>query len=899
MPQPMHERGSLVPPLLVAGVTVLLTCGPGRAAGPLTPAEERQTFQLDPGLRIELFASEPMVQDPVAMTFDEAGRLWVVEMRGFMPNVDREGEEERTGRVSVLEDTDGDDRADKATVFLDGLVLPRAIARVKGGVLIAENQPLWFVEIGPDGRAGKKTLIDADYGGTGLPEHSPNGLWRGLDNWYYNAKSRTRYRQVNGQWLSEPTEFRGQWGICHDDGGRLFYNYNWSQLHTDLVPANYLSRNPHHIPATGISFGVATNQQVFPIRPTPAVNRGYIPGVLDDRQRIKEFTSAGAPFIYRGDALPPEYRGNAFVCEPAGNLIKRSVVEEQGLELFARPAGPADREFLASTDERFRPVFLAEGPDGALYVADMYRGLIQHGAYLTPYLREQTLARGLEQPIHRGRIWRITGTSPTGRDELRESPIESERLGAKASNPGEIRDSRSSSFRFSHATSSKLVALLSHPNGWTRDTAQRLLIERGDQSIIPDLRELALQGREPLARLHALWTLEGLGDPDPGPLLPALNDSHPKVQSAAIRVLEQLLSHRRSRREEAHAPPSERKASRDPDSSDGMARLFTELHRLAPTAPLETRLQIALTAGNLRAPRELLLSLLASLITAHADQPLFRDAVLSSLTDLEPAFLQQLWTAPLWLSAAPGQADFLEALASAIVRAGRADDITPLLGLLDTSPTGFNWRQQALLAGIAVHAGRRDYQTVALASQPGILRQAGQFTDRAVRARLEKLPRMFDWPGHQAVKAARPTAKPLTGAQQELFTKGRQLYLVVCAACHGPDGAGLEPQGPPLLDSEWVLGSEERLIRILLHGLEGPISVNGTRYEPPRILTEMPSLAVLDNESLAAVLTYIRREWEHAADPVDPKTVSRLRTSSQGRTRPWTEEELLETGSNQ
>jgi mono/diheme cytochrome c family protein len=134
----------------------------------------------------------------------------------------------------------------------------------------------------------------------------------------------------------------------------------------------------------------------------------------------------------------------------------------------------------------------------------------------------------------------------------------------------------------------------------------------------------------------------------------------------------------------------------------------------------------------------------------------------------------------------------------------------------------------------------------------------------------------------------------LTAAEEEQFANGRQIFTTVCAGCHGPDGAGLEPQGPPLLDSERVLGDAGRLVRIILHGLEGPVTVAGTRYEPPRILTEMPALAVLDNASIAAVLTYIRREWGHAAEPLTEKLVSQLRVSAQGRGRPWTEKELLE-----
>jgi mono/diheme cytochrome c family protein/glucose/arabinose dehydrogenase len=824
----------------------------------LSPDEELKFFQLTAGLRIELVACEPMVQDPVAMTFDERGRLWVVEMRGFMPNLDRKGEDQKVGRVSILEDTDGDGRMDKSTVFLDRLVLPRAVAIVRGGALIAEHKPLWFAEdTNGDGKADRKKLIDAEYGGSGLPEHSGNGLWRGLDNWHYNAKSRWRYRWRGGQWLREETESRGQWGICHDDWGRRFYNYNWSQLHADLVPPNYLSRNPHHSPSTGISVGVATNQTVFPARPTPAINRAYLPGVLDEEGRTREFTSAGAPLIYRGDALPVAFRSNAFVVEPAANLVKRNLVQDDGLGLTARPA-ETNREFLASTDERFRPVFLADGPDGALYVVDMYRGVIQHGAYMTPYLRDQSQKRGLAQPVHRGRIWRIVAA-----DAPRRPPV-----------------------RLEIANGTELIAHLSHPNGWVRDTAQRLLVERGDRLLVPQLREIALHGNNPLGRVHALWTLEALGESAPNQLAGALRDSHPKVVANALRVLEGSLT---------NSPATLYPSNGERDGVRG--NLLSHLEQLARSTSPEVVLQNALTAGNTHGEGKLLL--LAGIISRHVDLPLMRDAVMSGLRNDEFTLLQQLWRDPEWQQESLARAGFLESLASAVVRSSEREQIQSLLALMDRPPQIFGWREQALLAGVAVHAGRRDFKPITLKRQPELLTHAVRFPDRAVRSRIEKLPQMFTWPGHAPQKFTRGKARPLQPREEELFTKGRQIYLTVCAGCHGPDGAGLEPQAPPLLDSEWVLGSEAQLVRILLHGLEGAISVNGTRYEPPRTLAEMPSLAVLDNESLAAVLTYIRREWGHTAEPVSTLTVARTRTQSQGRGRPWTEKELRELTSKE
>jgi hypothetical protein len=159
----------------------------------------------------------------------------------------------------------------------------------------------------------------------------------------------------------------------------LIYNYNWSQLHGDLVPANYLSRNKNHEPSSGIDHGYTIDRKIFPIRSNPAINRGYIPGTLDSAGRLLEFTSASAPTIYRSHLFPEEYLGNVFVMENAGNLIKRNVVTENGVLLEAHDPNPG-REFLASTDERFRPVNATIGPDGGLYIADMYQGIVQHGS---------------------------------------------------------------------------------------------------------------------------------------------------------------------------------------------------------------------------------------------------------------------------------------------------------------------------------------------------------------------------------------------------------------------------------------------------------------------------------------------------------------------------------------
>ncbi|MEO7156774.1 MAG: dehydrogenase, partial [Vicinamibacterales bacterium] len=633
-----------------------------------TPAEELSTFELSPGLKIQLVAAEPLVQDPVVINFDPDGRLWVVEMRGFMADIDNKGEKKRVGRVSVLEDTDGDGQMDTSKIYIDSLVMPRALALVPGGALIVENEALWLMQdLDGDLRADTKIVIDSAYAGGSSPEHSANGLWRNMDNWYYNAKSRFRYHLINGKWQRDSTEFRGQWGICHDDKGRLYYNYNWSQLHADLVPPDYFSRNNNHSPTTGIDHGLTIDRRIYPIRPNPAVNRGYIPGTLDKEGRLLEFTAACSPFFYRGTALPKEYYGNVFVCEPSGNLIKRNIVEEKELLLMAHDPTPG-KEFLASTDERFRPVYLASGPDGALYIADMYRGLIQYQSYVTPYLREQTIKRKLDQPVNRGRIWRIVPEN------------------WKPSKPK----------KFSDASSEELVSVLSHPNGWHRDIAQRLLVERGDKSIRKLLTDLALGGNNDLGRFHALWTMEGLKIITPELLFQLLRDSNPLIRTTAVRLLEPIAKKSKSIR----------------------GKFGEELLKIWENAPVEQILQITL-AANIPDPK-ISLQLLKGIAERYHTSALFRDAILSSLQDQEFVFLESLWTLPSWQEREPSREIFIEMLTTSIVRKRKPAELTSVLSLLDVKNNSFDWKEKAVLAGILVMGKNRKIPPIRLRSAPHI-----------------------------------------------------------------------------------------------------------------------------------------------------------------------------------
>ncbi|NIG55270.1 c-type cytochrome [Chitinophaga sp. Cy-1792] len=435
-------------------------------------------MKTDKDLEVQLVAAEPMVVAPVAMTFDISGRMWVAEMMGYMPDTLGTGEDKPDGKIVILTDKNGDGVMDERTVFLDSLVLPRALCLVDSGILVATPPMLWYYEIHDD-KPGKRTLVDDQYAAGGNVEHQPNGLYRALDNWIYSAKSDRRYRRINGKWVKEMTHFRGQWGISQDDDGRLFYNNNSQNLLGDYFAPGLGANNPHQQKAAGFDEKIVKDNRVYPIRPNRGVNRGYVKGVLDSTGRLVEFTAACGPLIYRAGHLGLEYYGNAFVAEPAANLIKRNILKDSGLIVTGEQSSH-NSEFLASTDERFRPVNLYTGTDGALYILDMYRGIIQHKSYLTSYLKQQIATRKLTLPLNCGRIYRVI---------------------KKGEQPQKM---------LMRPTPNKLVASLHDNNGVIRDLAQQQLVDRNMQEAVPALREMLKDTLQLLGLRHALWTLEGL-----------------------------------------------------------------------------------------------------------------------------------------------------------------------------------------------------------------------------------------------------------------------------------------------------------------------------------------------------------------------------------------------------
>jgi mono/diheme cytochrome c family protein/glucose/arabinose dehydrogenase len=729
-----------------------------------TAEDEMRTFQLAPGYRLELVAAEPLVRAPIFFEHDPDGRLWVVEYTGYMRDLAGTGEGDPICRLVVLEDTDADGRADRSTPFLEGLVMPRSFAFVKGGVLVLEPPRLLFCEdTDGDLRCDRRREVGT-MGAAGNPQHTANGLRYGIDNWLHNADWPRRHRWREGRLIEEETIHRGQFGLTFDESGRVFTCYENRALHGDYLPAESLLRNRSLLKvfqraggdrsAFGVNVGIgAKAQEIFPIRVTPAVTLGALE--LRDDGRLRTYTIASGVCCYDGHQFPPDARGNFFVPESGGHLLGRLVLPP-GIAPMATRFYPPEQEFLASTDERFRPVNARVGADGALYVADMYHGIIEHVIFMVPWLAQPIRERRLDEGNDCGRIWRIVAD---------DRPID-------RSPP-----------RLASATSAGLVELLTHPNGWHRLTAQRLLVERGDAAIVPALREAAP------ASLHALWTLDGLGALDRATRLAAMASSDEHVRAAAFGLSEgdpALAAH--------IADPSQR-----------------------------ARLQVALSLRDDAA--------LIALLARESD-PLFHTAALTGLAGRELDFLRA------WLERGGKDRALAALLVKCVIEEAKPERVKALADLCAAGP---EW----------------------------------------LRA-LE--------PQTQPKDTLTPGAPPLTAAQQQLVAAGRETYATLCAACHQPHGAGAVGVAPPLAGSDWVDAPPERLVRVVLHGLYGPIEVNSQRWN-----LHMPGLAALDtmtDEHIAGVLSYVRRAWGNRAPPIDPALVAAVRKATAGRTLPWRAEEL-------
>ncbi|MBI3680255.1 MAG: c-type cytochrome [Acidobacteria bacterium] len=687
-----------LPPTLAVMALFHTACG--RTGPPYSPEESLRLMRLEPGFRIERFAAEPMVVSPVAIEFDENGRIYVVEDRGYPLDVDG-----RAGRVKLLEDTNGDGYPDKSTVFADRLVLPTGVMRWKNGILVTDAPDVWYFEdTNGDGVADVKRKVLTGFALTN-PQHTVNSPVYGLDNWIYLAHEnptsaiifkdkfgdrggdiryadRTgaavvagrgrniRFRPDTGE--IEALSGSSQFGHAFDEWGHHFTLNNTYHARQEVIAARYLKRNPD-LPLTSAQEEISDHGTPAKVFPLANIRIEMLSGV-------GEFTSAcGLTWLGGGFAL---------VAEPAHNLVHRDRIVPAGAAFRAQRTRE-QAEFLASEDPWFRPVNFALGPDGAIYMLDYYRLVIEHPEWMS---EARSQAKELYAGNDRGRIYRITGEG--------QKPVSMVRLG--------------------QAPARELVAALANPNAWWRRTAQRLLVDRKPAEAVTLLEQMARSHESSLARLHALWTLEGFGKLETQWIVKALEDPVAGVRENAVILSETRLA--------------------------GESGLADRLLALADDPDARVRFQLLATLGFVE----------SAAARAARDKLLLRDiedrwVQIAALSASPQEALRLIQLGALGEKETAGRTQFFRQAAAVIGASKRVPELEAVLGLIRT---GGEWRRAATLEGLA--AGLRAPLESARARR--ILLSFFASEDRAVRRGALRLLEAFGVKDSTAVDRAAANA---------------------------------------------------------------------------------------------------------------------------------------------
>jgi len=485
---------------------------PVERTSPLPPEDELATFELaDKRLTVDLVAAEPEVDSPVAICWDALGRMYVAEMIDYPAGPG-------SGRIRRLEDRDHDGRYEHATVFAAGLKFPNGLIAANGGLFVTAAPDLLFLkDTNDDGVADEKTVVFTGFG-EGNQQLRANGLTWGLDNWIYGANGRSdgairRPDQPVEQAVSirgcdfrftpdgkrfKATSGQSQFGQSHDDWGNRFLSWNTIPVRHALLDRAFIERNPRLAMFAVRDIADPTDPgRVFPLSPRPKTF---------NREAVDFYNALAGMSVYRGDALGKDYEGSVFAGESLTNLVHRRVLTPQGATFVSR-RGEHDREFLAARDGWFHPVFTTTGPDGALYIVDFYRRWVEHPAFVAEALREGV---DWQEGSGHGRIWKVSRRENTWPPKPRV-----DLAGMK---------------------SVELVKQLESPNGWRRDCAQRVLVERRDETALPAVRALLASSHMPQAKLHLLGVLDGMGQLDDGQLVRAMEDGDVRVRQFALRM---------------------------------------------------------------------------------------------------------------------------------------------------------------------------------------------------------------------------------------------------------------------------------------------------------------------------------------------------------------------------
>lgn len=646
-----------------------------RKEPPFAPQAALKTFEVDPAWQVALFASEPMFADPVAMEIDEDGRIYVVQNSGYPLDT-----ESAAGKVWLLEDTNGDGKPDKSTLFADKLVLPTGVTRWKNGILVTDAPNVWYLEdSNGDGRADVKRAVLTGFAFTN-PQHTVNTPIYGLDNWIYlahegfanavvfankfgdhggeikfagratpgvkNERRNVRFRPDTFQ--LETTSSTSQFGIAFDDYGRLLTVNNSNHARQEMLAARYLARNPD----------LLTSSTMQDTSDHGAAAQVYF------RLKNPRFELLSGTGIFTSACSITWFQGGTLVAEPVHSLVHRDIWTPAGPTFVAKRARE-NVEFLASTDNWFRPVNFYIGPDSGFYVVDYYRKVIEHPEWTAKEVYE---SKDIYDGKDLGRIYRVT---PAG-----EPP-------GPAVYP-----------KLSRASDEELVAYLEKPNIWWRRNAQRLLVDRKSEKAVAPLSKIAIDGKSPLARVHALWTLDGLGKLDAALLEKALGDTEAGVRENAIILSESRLSN---------------------------TAIVKRLLEMEKDPEIRIRFQLLATLGFIQTP--LAAQVRARLLDRDIEDRWMQLAALSASSAAAlPALLSSINSRAL----TPGRTSYLQQLGSIVGARGNAAEIAKLLNVVSAPAL------DGLASGLRSRGGK-------LAAQPVLWKLFGDDTAGVRRAALRLL----------------------------------------------------------------------------------------------------------------------------------------------------------------
>lgn len=640
--------------LAVISLVPMISCQEN--SPPYSVEDSLNTFELPEGFRIELVAAEPLIKDPVDISFDADGKMYVAEM----PDYPTDENNEPFSRVMLLEDSNGDGQFDTSTVFAEDLPFVNGVLAWGDGVLVTKAPDIiYYEDTNGDGRADVRRVILSGFAVTN-PQLRMSSLRYGFDNWIYGAYSRasagrgfpehagtghplifpgnpdadsvditpgTDFRFRPDEFKVESSGGMSQFGLSFDADGNRYTVWNNDHIRHVVIDHRYVERNPYHS-ISSVMAPIAEHggsASIFPITED---------GLELHESEIGHFTSACGNSIYTADTFSSDYSNASFVCEPASNMVHVDLLSQDGATFMAQRDND-EAEFLASTDSWFRPVNSTIGPDGALYVVDMYRKLIEHPAWIAHsdddgyHTHAGTLQLSdFHEGQNYGRIYRII--------------------------PEDYKQEDSEKPNLRSADAENLVSQLENPNRWWRITAQQLLVAQEDLAVIPMLEELFTRSSSAFAKIHALWTLEGLGNLDDRLVLTALDDESSTVRKQAV-----ILSE--SRLENINIKKKLLEMVNDPED--------------------HVQFQIALTASDL--PNDQTFDALQKIALQHIDDSWFHTAILLNVSENPLQWFQAVTGFDLGNDdEISGKEEFLHKVASITGVRAEAGEISELISFI-------------------------------------------------------------------------------------------------------------------------------------------------------------------------------------------------------------------------